>query len=715
MKTVTDQPTGVVHLRRGGTSVVVDLHDGRLPRILHWGPDLGDTTAADLASLAQAVQPMVGDSAVTYPQPVPVVPQLAEGWLGRPGIVGSRSGRDFAPLFRGAQSQHVAGPDRSSLRTEAFDDVGDLRMVVEIELTDHGLLRVAVELVNEGASPYRLDTLEPALPIPDVASEVLDWTGRWARERAPQRHPLPTGVWLRESRGGKPGLDGSLLMCVGSPGFGFRTGRAWAVHLGWSGNQSLAAELTPAGSRLLRAGELLLPDEVLLGAGERYRTPDLLASWGDGLDALSARFHRYLRARPGHPASPRPVLVNTWESVHFQQRFEPLLSMAERSAELGAERFVLDDGWFLGRRDDHTSLGDWLVDPRVWPEGLAPLANRVHELGMQFGLWFEPEMISLDSDLARAHPDWVFDAGHGPGLPSRYQHVLDLGHEPAFLLVRDRIAALVEELGIDFIKWDHNRALTDAGHSLDGRAGVHRQTLQAYRMMDELRSRFPHLEIESCASGGGRVDLGVLARTDRVWPSDCNDPHDRFDIQRWTGLLLPPELLGTHIGSYEAHTTHRRADLDFRAAVAFWGNLGIELDLTEIDDDAFARTQAWVSAHKEWRHLLHSGTVVHADTTPEVRFEGVVSSDQDRALYHFAVLDRPSGWPPAKLQLPGLAPDRRYEVTELAVGDPVPAGQRPPWMSGTLRQSGRILEHVGVEAPSLDVDHSVLLQVVATS
>lgn len=708
--------TEVVHLRRGGTSVVVDLSDGRLPRILHWGPDLGPTDTADLESLAEAVRPTVGDSAVTYPQPIPVVPQLAEAWLGRPGIAGSRDGRDFAPLFRAGHSRHEERPHLSRLRTEAADDEGDLRLTTEIELTEQGLLRLSVELVNDGDGTYRLDALEPALPIPDEASEVLDWTGRWARERVPQRHTLPAGVWLRESRGGKPGLDNSLLLCVGTAGFGFRTGRAWAVHLAWSGNQLLAAERTPAGTRLLRAGELFLPDELVLGPGEHYRTPMLLASWGDGLDALSARFHGYLRARAGHPGTPRPVLVNTWESVYFDHRLEPLLAMAERSAELGAERFVLDDGWFLGRRDDQRSLGDWLVDPTVWPRGLEPLSTRVHELGMQFGLWFEPEMVSLDSELARTHPGWVFDAGHGPGLPSRYQHVLDLGHEDAFGLVYERVAALVDRLGIDFVKWDHNRLLTDAGHSGSGRPGARLQTLQAYRMMDALRSRFPGLEIESCASGGGRLDLGVLDRTDRVWPSDCNDPHDRFDIQRWTSLLLPPELLGTHIGAAEAHTTHRHASLDFRAAVAFWGNLGVELDLTVIDADTYDRTRAWVAAHKAWRSLLHSGTVVHADTQPEVRLEGVVSPALDRALFHFAVLDRPAGWPPARLKLPGLDPSRQYEVSELVIGDPVPIGQRPPWMTATpLRLTGRVLEQVGIEAPSLDVDHSVLLQVATTS
>jgi alpha-galactosidase len=625
----------VVHLRRGGTSVVVDLRDGRLPRVLHWGADLDELDPQGLLALADAVQPTIGDSAVTYPQPVPVVPQLAEGWLGRPGISGSRGGRAFAPLFRDATSTVSEGV----LRTTATDPESGLALVVDLEVTESGLVRLAAELRNTGDDGYRVDVLEPALPLPAAASELLDFTGRWARERVPQRHPFAVGAWVRESRGGKPGLDNTVVLAAGEPGFGFRHGRVWAAHLGWSGNQVLAAERVPAGTSSLRGGELFQPDELVLAPGETYRTPWLYGSWGDGLDDLAARFHRYLRSRPQHPKSPRPVLVNTWEAVYFRHDPAKLLRLAERSAELGAERFVVDDGWFLGRRDDTSSLGDWLVDPAVWPDGLEPLAAKVHELGMQFGLWFEPEMINLDSDLAREHPDWVFDGGHGPGLSSRHQHVLDLGHEDAYELVLARISAIVGALGIDFIKWDHNRYLTDA-------PGVRRQTLQAYRMMDELRERHPGLEIESCASGGGRIDLGVLERTDRVWPSDCNDPHDRIDIQRWTGLLLPPELQGTHIGAEESHTTHRIAPLDFRAATAFWGNLGVELDLDVLDDGEFERVRAWVTAHAHLRGLLHSGTVVHADTDAAVRLEGVVAADGREALYQFAVLDRPPGSTP---------------------------------------------------------------------
>ncbi|MGH3261004.1 MAG: alpha-galactosidase, partial [Trebonia sp.] len=280
------------------------------------------------------------------------------------------------------------------------------------------------------------------------------------------------------------------------------------------------------------AGELILPDEVVVDEGESYTTPWLYGSYGTGLDAVAARFHAFLRGRPQHPRLPRPIGLNTWEAVYFNHDLDHLLRLAERAAELGVERFVLDDGWFLGRRNDRSALGDWFVDPDLWPDGLGPLVELVKQLGMQFGLWFEPEMVSLDSRLAREHPEWLFDAGHGVGVSGRHQHVLDLGHAGAYDYILDRVSALVDEYGIDYLKWDHNRPLTDAGHQPSGAAGVRAQVLATYRMMDELKARHPGLEIESCASGGGRIDLGMLERADRVWVSDCNDPHERLEIQR---------------------------------------------------------------------------------------------------------------------------------------------------------------------------------------
>ncbi|MHA7133422.1 alpha-galactosidase [Oerskovia turbata] len=706
----------VVHLRGGGTSVVVTTSGGRLPRVLHWGPDLGDLTDDDLAAMETTASPAIGDSAVTYPQPVPVVAQLSEGWLGRPGIVGDRAGAHWAPRFEIDDVVVERATDAERVRVTSSDAAYALSLGVEIELLASGLVRVRAEVGNTGDSPYEVRSLDLGLPVPATAGELCDLTGRWALERVPQRRPFDVGSWVRESRGGKPGLEHAFMMLAGEPGFANRSGRVWGVHLGWSGNHALVAERTPAGVRRLSGGELPWPGELVLGPGETSTTPWLYGSWGEGLDDLSHRVHRWLRSRPAHPRTPRPVVVNTWEAVYFQHDLATLERLAEAGAAIGAERFVLDDGWFTGRRDDTTSLGDWTVDATVWPDGIDALADRVRELGMDFGIWFEPEMVNLDSDLAREHPEWVFDAGHGPGMPSRHQHVLDLAHPGAYRHVRDAMIEVVERLDVAYVKWDHNRYLLDAGHSPSGRAGVRAQTLAAYALMAELKELRPGLEIESCASGGGRVDLGVLQLTDRVWPSDCNDPHDRLEIQRWTSLLVPPELQGTHVGARDSHTTHRVHPLDFRAQVAMWGHLGVEVNLLEASEDELDEIRAWVGLHRSFRALLHSGDVVHADASdPALRLEGVVSADQEEALFQLSVVDRPATWPPGRVTLPGLAPERRYRVR---VVDPVGRGATgvlPPWnaIAEGVVLPGTVLSEVGIEAPSLDPDRAVLWHVAA--
>jgi alpha-galactosidase len=703
----------ISHLRAGGTSVVV-VTDDRLPRILYWGDDLGELGSGELETIARTALPAIGDSAVTYPQPVPVLAQVSEGWLGRPGLVGDSGGRRWAAQFRMLSAQSADTGAGARLHIEAVDPEYELSLRIEIEvLAASGLVRQRATLRNDGADRFRVDAIELALPVPRDADEILDLTGRWSLERVPQRQPFNVGEWVRASRGGKPGLEHTLLLAAGQHGFGFRSGRVWATHLAWSGNQSLTAERTHADTRRLAAHEGLASGEVELERGDEYTTPWQYGSWGDGLDELASRFHRHLRASPAHPSTLRPVILNTWEAVYFQQDLETLVALAEEGAAVGAERFVVDDGWFLGRRDDTSSLGDWEVDPGVWPTGLEPLVARVRELGMDFGLWFEPEMVNLDSRLAREHPEWVFDAGHGPGLPSRYQHVLDLGHPEAYDYVFGRMSALIGELGIDYIKWDHNRYLLDAGHIPEGRPGLREQTLAAYRLMSELAARHPGLEIESCASGGGRIDLGVLEHTQRVWPSDCNDPHERLEIQRWTGLVVPPELQGTHIGAEESHTTHRVHPLSYRAEKAIWGHMGVEVNLLTADEGTKAEVASWIAFHKENRRLLHSGTSVHADTGDDaVRLEGVVSNDLRDAVFAFSLTERPRTWPVGRLALPGLDDAVSYRVTAVFPGD-VPAGPQPPWLADGAELSGRTLRLVGLEMPGLDPDRSVLLRVHA--
>jgi len=724
--TAREAATRVVHLRRGGTSLVLRLDPRVLPCVLHWGPDLGNASPEDLEGLALAAQLPVIGGGIYRQEAVAILPQHSTGWVGRPGLLGSRDGRAWSVAFDEVshQVEEAGGDDwpegpEGAIRLVSLgaDGACGLEVTTEVRLLASGLVALRAMVTNRGTDGYEVNHLEPALPVPDEAQELLDMTGRHVRERTPQRHPFEAGQWTREAWGGRPGHDSPTVLCAGTPGFGFRHGTVWGVHLAWSGNQVLSAERHTSGWRLLRGGERLLPTEGAIGPGESYASPWLYGSWGRGLDEFSARFHEYLRARPHHPRSPRPVVLNTWEAVYFDQDLRKLLELAEGAAALGIERFVLDDGWFRARRDDTAGLGDWYVDEGAWPDGLTPLVERVRSLGMEFGLWFEPEMVNLDSDLARAHPDWVFQTEHGPGLAARYQHVLDLGHPEAYAYVVDRISALVKEYGISYLKWDHNRPLVDAGHTRTGRPGVRAQTAATYRMMEELKRHHPGLEIESCCGGGGRLDLGIMEHADRVWVSDCIDAHERHRLVRWTGLTLPLELMGTHVGSGQDHTTGRRLSLDFRAGTALWGHFGVEWDLTTADEDELEQLRAWIARYKQERALLHTGAVVNADLAiPGLELTGVVAPDRSEALYRLSALEHTLTSPPGWVSLPGLDPDRVYRVTATATpnvpGQSVGGLTEPiemPWARQGVQMAGRLLEQVGVQAPPLPVDELVLI------
>ncbi len=471
-------------------------------------------------------------SALDVPWPLTILPGEADGWSGTPGWAGHRGGS--AGAVRWHDVSCVLEGTTIATRATSADGI---RLELRHELDADGVLRVRASVTNDGqaAAPLDVAALRSVLPLPARADEVLDLTGRWCRERSPQRSRLDHGTHLRASRRGRTGHDATLLMVAGTAGFGWRTGEVWAVHTAWSGNHEHLVEALPEGAGRHRAviggGELLAPGEVRLAPGETYAAPTVVFVHAtDGLDGLSRRLHRSLRARPTHPTRPRPVVLNTWEAVYFETDLDHLLSLADVAARVGVERFVLDDGWFGGRRNDTVGLGDWVVSPDVWPDGLAPLVDHVKGLGLEFGLWFEPEMVNEDSDLVRAHPDWVLRPRDGSPREWRSQQLIDLTNDDARAELLERISGLVGQYGIDYIKWDHNRDLHEAVHTavIDGRPvvdapAVHAHTLAFYRLLDDLRARHVGLEIESCSSGGARVDLGVLDRTDRIWTSDCND------------------------------------------------------------------------------------------------------------------------------------------------------------------------------------------------
>ena len=711
----------VHHLRAGGTSVVLATTGTALPQVLHWGPDLGDLEDDVLADLVRVSAPPLVSGQADVVVPLALLPEHSSGWMGTPGLTGHRAGTDFSTAFtvRSLEVEDPAGADDVAVRVRvlATDDAAGLGVVIVLELLPSGLLRMRASLTNEAPGVFDLASLDLALPVPRSAAEVLDLTGRHLRERAVQRHDFTLGTHLRESRRAR-GHDASLVLAAGAAGFGHRSGEVHAVHVAWSGNTRCYAERTNLGSSMLAGGELLLAGEIRLAEGETYTGPWVYASHGRGLDELAGRFHRFLRARPEHPRPPRPVTLNVWEAVYFEHDLARLRELADVAAALGVERYVLDDGWFASRRDDTSGLGDWYVSPDVWPQGLDPLIDHVHALGMQFGLWFEPEMVNPDSELYRAHPDWILSAGGRVPVPARHQQVLDLANPDAYDHVRTRLLAVLAEYAVDYVKWDYNRDVVEPGHQPTGRAGVHEQTLAVYRLLEEVRAAHPGLEIESCAGGGGRADLGILARTDRVWASDCIDPIERQLIEAGTRLLLPPELIGSHVGSPVSHTTGRAHSLDLRAGTAFFSHLGIEWDVTTASPPERERLAQWVAAHKRHRHLLHTGTVVHADDhDPSLWVHGVVAQDRREAIFAVVQVRTPVASPVGRVRLPGLADDLTYRVAPLPPGDVTTGrtGHGPaPWWDEPAVLTGRVLAAVGVQAPVLNPEQLVLLHLTAT-
>jgi alpha-galactosidase len=699
---------GVQVLRAGGVALVVDLGGDGLPEVLHWGRDLGDLGADDLAQLRLARSRPVSPSALDEPWPLTLLPGEHDGWEGRPGFAAHRAGRTEHPRWTVAEVR--AEPERLLVRATAEG----LALDIELVLDDAGVLRLAHQLTNTAAAPLALTGLETVLPVGDRVGEVLDFTGRWTRERAPQRRALPQGSHVRETRRGRTGHDAPFVLALGTLGFSESAGEVWAVHLAWSGDAVYRHDALPEARPLLGAGPLLRSGEIELASGASFRTPTAVFVWTDqGADGIGARLHRSLRARPSHPRGPRPVVLNTWEAVYFQHDLGRLEALADTAAAIGVERFVLDDGWFRGRRDDRAGLGDWTVDPEVWPEGLHPIADKVRSLDMQFGLWFEPEMVNPDSELAREHPEWMLQPLDAGIRSWRGQYVLNVAHPAAFDYLLESISAIVQEYRLDYIKWDQNRDLIEATHQ--GRANVLRHTEAVYRLLDRLRARHPALEIESCASGGARVDLGVLERTDRVWASDTNDPIERLAIQRWTELLLPLELIGSHIGPPVAHTTHRATELDFRIATALFGHAGIEWDITACTPSELERLRAGIAGYKRLRGLLHTGALTHPGTGDDgATATAVVDEDRGHALIRLArhaTADRALA---PMLRFPGLDPDRRYRVApvpELAVPrglDDTP----PPWLEGGLVLPGSVLAEVGVQPPLLAPGEALVLELV---
>lgn len=697
---------GTARLDSATTTVVFHWTDG-VPVIVHLGAKLPDDL--DLDVLVSALVRPTPQASLDESAPTSLLPEFSRGFMGHPGLIAHRA--EEAPsawagrfTFTGFEAQDHA------IDFYCRDPYRGLDLRISCLLDPQtNVLTFQNELVNASDRALLVDWFAaPVVPVPSRLTEYLSFHGRWCAEFAIERMQVPVGLTKKENRRGRTSHEGFPGIVLLGTNTSEENGPCLAAHLGWSGNHRMVLERLPSGEMQLQMGALHFAGELLLRPGESLKTPDLyVTASSEGLSAMSQAFHEEIRQKIlkfPDPEKPRPVTVNTWEALYFDHDWGKMTQLVDSAAKVGAERFVLDDGWFKNRDNDRAGLGDWFADAEKYPDGLDPLIHYVTGKGMEFGLWVEPEMVNPDSDLYRAHPDWVLRLADYPNPLSRNQLVLDLTNSDVTDYLFNCLAKLLSEHAISYLKWDMNRDLVMPGNR-EGRAAAHKQTLALYKLLDQIRSAFPHVEIESCASGGGRIDMEILKRTHRFWTSDSNDPVERARIQSGFSYFFPPEVMGAHIGPAWSHTSGRGFLPGFRGLVAGVGHLGLELDIGVTTEREFPDLQHAVQRYKDDRHIWHAGKFYRLPSIdPAMVGFSAVSNDQTEARACVVQIDRPRATVPALLRIPGLEPDAQYHVV---MDDPddllsrANRGSYNPLATGKMVLSGTLLSQIGLQLPVL--------------
>ncbi|TXC70338.1 alpha-galactosidase [Sphingomonas ginsenosidivorax] len=695
----------MIALQGPTTSLVLEPRGSAPPAWRWWGPRVD---AGALPSLVDS-RPAASFSP-DVDQPLTVAPAFGTGWFGSPALRAHRAGRNFAQWFETASIDEGDG----LIEVTLVDRAAKVTLVQRITVQGD-VATLSASVTNDGDDVLDIDWLAAGtLPLPADCAGIRSFTGRHNAEFVPQLEPMPAQGWVRDNRRGLTGHAGPPGVFVMGPDTGWHAGRVHAAQLAWSGNHRLSVERDDDGFWTLQMGEALAPGECRLSPGARYDTPEMLAACSSaGLNGAIQAFHGAIRARapwPGTGMPPRAVHVNSWEGFYFDHDEAALMALADRSAALGVERFVLDDGWFKGRDDDTAALGDWVTDSAKYPDGLGPLARHVVALGMSFGLWVEPEMVNPDSDLARAHPDWALQVDGVPQLTSRHQLVLDLRRPAVRDYLFEAIDRLLCDLPIAYLKWDHNRDLAPAGGA-QGHAGYHAQVAGAYALFERLRAAHPALEIEACAGGGGRIDAGIAAHTHRFWTSDCIDAVSRVRMQRGFLHFMPAEMMGSHVGASPAHSTGRRQGMAFRAAVALPGHLGVELDPAALSERENAVLSDAIARYKQLRAQFHSGKVWLGEGPDGLVWQ--MHGEPGALLLSVTRVDPTTFRHPPAVTLPPLAGagSLRVRLLDLATEDGHPAPDAA--LFGAMRGDGVLfdgdwLAQAGLPMPAMKAESVAL-------
>ncbi|CAM2936669.1 alpha-galactosidase [Rariglobus hedericola] len=581
------------------------------------------------------------------------------------------------PALAGLPSTFVETPaDADTLTLVLIDALLGLRVeLLYTVFANHPVITRSVRIVNAGTAPLEVRrALSASIDFDSSFANhrFIQLSGAWARERDTHISALRPGVQSVESRRGTSSHQQSPFIALAELGANEEHGSVYGFNLVYSGNFLAQVELDPFSTARTQIGINPFDFAWQLGAGDTFQTPEAVLVFSpEGLGGMSRALHRFYRSHLLPVAwrdKPRPILVNNWEATYFDFNATKLEAIATAGAELGVELFVLDDGWFGKRDDDRTSLGDWVVDRKKLPGGLNDLARRIKAKGVEFGLWFEPEMVSVDSDLYRAHPDWCIHVPQRPRTEGRQQLILDFSRAEVREEIYQRIAQILRDTPITYVKWDMNRHMTETGSAAlpAGRQQetAHRYVLGLYEIMERFTREFPHILFEGCSGGGGRFDPGILAYMPQIWTSDNSDAITRLRIQYGTSLVYPFSTMAAHVSAVPNHQVGRNTPFRTRGDIAFTGAFGYELDLAALPADEKAEVKRQTAFYKQIRPLLLTGDLYRLKNPFESQEAAwmIVAADASQALVtHVSVLSEPNA-PHRYLKLRGLDPKKNYRV-----------------------------------------------------
>ncbi len=536
----------------------------------------------------------------------------------------------------------------------------------------------SVRFENKGEKSVLLDTaMSMNLDLPDSDYDFVQFSGAWARERFEYSNPLRPGIQSVESLRGHSSPQHNPFIVLKRPDAGEKSGTAMGFSLIYSGNFLAQAEVDTYGVTRVSMGINPFGFGWNLKPGESFQTPEAVIVYSDkGLNFMSQSFHKlYAKrlARGEWRDKTRPILINNWEATYFDFTEDKLVDIASQAKDLGVEMFVLDDGWFGQRTSDRAGLGDWVPNTDRLANGITGLADRIDRMGMLFGLWFEPEMVNKDSDLYRAHPDWALNTPGRAMSHGRNQYVLDFGRKEVVDYIYNAMAEILGNAKISYVKWDMNRSMSEVFSAVlpaeqQGEV-MHRYILGLYDLYERLNQAFPHILFESCASGGGRFDPGLLYYAPQAWTSDCTDSVQRLKIQYGSSFCYPISSLGAHVSKSPNEQIFRSTPLKTRGNVACFGTFGYEMDLQLLSEEEKAEVAEQIKFMKEYRELLQFGTFYRLLSPFEGNFTSwmVVSEDKKTAIVgYYKVLNEVNG-PYRRVNLAGLDPELDYEINGKSV------------------------------------------------